>query len=236
MLLTDSKAWSATRPELSEVPLPSGTSSYTPVPHETFLQGIHVQLPAFGLKVDTEQLALAREGKQMFGVLSCTNGHDDRGLRLAIGLRNSYDRSLSCGLVAGLRVVVCSNLCFSGEVEMRRRHTSNVLRDLPSCIDTMMSDLKSLHIRQLEQADRLKSARLDTDADAHDLMMRAVRAKAFPASKLPRVIGEWDSPTHEEFEGRTAWSLLNAFTEVQKRRGPSAQMDVGLMRVFSEAV
>ena len=131
MLLTDNGAWSASRADLTHVPVPAGTSSYTPVPHETFLQAIHVQLPAFRLTCETEQLALARDGKQMFGVLSCTNGTEERGLRLAIGFRNSYDKSLSCGLVAGLRVVVCSNLCFSGEVEMRRRHTLNVLRDLP---------------------------------------------------------------------------------------------------------
>ena len=66
--------------------------------------------------------------------------------------------------------------------------------------------------------------------------MQAVRAKAFPASKLPRVIHEWDFPSHEEFEDRNAWSLLNAFTEVNKGRGASAQMDTGLMRVFTEAL
>ncbi len=36
--------------------------------------------------------------------------------------------------------------------------------------------------------------------------------KGFAAAK---VIEAWDEPRHEEFRSRTAWSLFNAFTEVQ---------------------
>jgi hypothetical protein len=49
------------------------------------------------------------------------------------------------------------------------------------------------------------------------------------------MIAEWDSPSHEEFEDRTEWSPLNTFTELQKMRGSQAHMDVGLMRVISDA-
>jgi hypothetical protein len=35
---------------------------------------------------------------------------------------------------------------------------------------------------------------------------------------LPDVIRQWRNPSHPEFQERTAWSLLNAFTEVLKDR------------------
>ena len=49
-----------------------------------------------------------------------------------------------------------------------------------------------------------------------------------PASRLPKVIEAWEDPEHEEFTPRTAWSLFNAFTEVQKGSGPRSQMEGSL--------
>jgi len=50
----------------------------------------------------------------------------------------------------------------------------------------------------------------------------------FPASRLPKVIEAWEEPKHEELRPRTAWSLFNAFTEVQKGSGPRVQMEGSL--------
>jgi hypothetical protein len=56
-------------------------------------------------------------------------------------------------------------------------------------------------------------------------MIEAVKASVLPASRLPKVIEAWEEPRHEEFAPRTAWSLFNAFTEIQKNAGPRAQME-----------
>ncbi len=58
-------------------------------------------------------------------------------------------------------------------------------------------------------------------AQAHHLMVEAIRANVLPASRLPKVIEAWEEPRHEEFVPRTAWSLFNAFTEVQKAHTPA---------------
>jgi hypothetical protein len=42
------------------------------------------------------------------------------------------------------------------------------------------------------------------------------------------VIAAWEKPKYLAFQPRTAWSLFNAFTEVQKSRSPRVQMDSGL--------
>jgi hypothetical protein len=46
------------------------------------------------------------------------------------------------------------------------------------------------------------------------------------------VLEAWEEPRHEEFSPRTAWSLFNAFTEVQKVAGARAQME-GSLRLSS---
>src|SRR5687768_4363900 len=116
MLMLHRNGWTATPADLASVPVPDPTESYHPVPYGRFVEEVELHLPRFGLKIQSSAFALAREGGQMFGVLTCTNGHGPGDYALAIGVRNSYDRSLSVGLVAGTRVFCCDNLAFSGEV------------------------------------------------------------------------------------------------------------------------
>ena len=89
--------WEATKADLASVPVPEPTESYHPVPYGRFVEEVELHIPRFGLKIESEAFALAREGNQMFGVLTCTNGHGPRDYRLAIGLGSSLDRSLEIG-------------------------------------------------------------------------------------------------------------------------------------------
>ena len=63
-------------------------------------------------------------------------------------------------------------------------------------------------------------------------MVEAVRANVLPASRLPKVMEAWDVPRHEEFAPRTAWSLFNAFVEVQRGACARVQME-GSLRLSS---
>lgn len=219
--------WQATRADLAAIPVPDATPSYHPVPYGRFVEEIELHVPRFGLEIRSAQFALAREGAQMFGVLTCSNGVPDRDYALAIGLRNSYDRSLSVGLTFGSRVFCCDNLAFSGEVTMHRKHTANVFRDLPDLIYRMLSQVSIMRERTDVEIAAMKCRDL-APSDAHHLMVEAVKANVVPASRLPKVIEAWEEPRHEEFGPRTAWSLFNAFTEVQKGASPRAQVEGSL--------
>src|SRR4029079_8518601 len=219
--------WEATKADLAAVPVPEPTESYHPVPYGRFIEEVELHVPRFGLTVHSSAFALARAGSQMFGVLTCTNGHARADYALAIGLRNSYDRSLSVGLVAGTRVFCCDNLAFSGEVKMSRKHTVHVFRDMPDLIYRMLGQVSSMREWIDGEIAAMKTRELPP-AHAHHLMVEAIRANVLPASRLPKVLEAWEEPKHEEFVPRTAWSLFNAFTEVAKGSGPRAQMEGSL--------
>lgn len=227
LLIVHRGGWEATKAGLAAVPVPEPTESYHPVPYGRLVEEVELHVPRFGLTVQSATFALARTGGQMFGVLTCTNGKPVEDHALAIGIRNSYDRSLSVGLVAGTRVFCCDNLAFSGEVKMSRKHTVNVFRDLPDLIYRMLSQVSSMRERIDQEITDMKNAGLDRQT-AHHLMVEAVRAGVVPASWIPKVLRAWDEPAHEEFRLRTAWSLFNAFTEVQKQTSPRAQMEGSL--------
>ena len=122
---------------------------------------------------------------------------------------------------------MCDNLAFFGEVTAQRKHTVNVFRDLPDLIYRMLSQVSSMRERTNGEIAAMKVRELPT-AQAHHLMIEAIRANVLPASRLPKVMEAWEEPRHEEFAPRTAWSLFNAFTEVQKGACPRAQMDGSL--------
>lgn len=220
-------AWAATKADLASIPVPDPTGTYQPVPYDRFVEEVELHIPRFGLKVQSAKFALAREGKQMFGVLTCTNGHNAGDYALAIGLRSSYDRSLAVGMVAGTRVFCCDNLAFSGEVQMARKHTAKVFRDLPDLIYQMLSQVSSMKARNDEEIAGMKVFPMPPER-AHHLMVETVRASVLPASWLPKALDAWERPKNREFEPRTAWSLFNAFTEVLKGASPRAQMEASL--------
>lgn len=88
----------------------------------------------------------------------------------------------------------------------------------------MLSAVTGQRSRMDQQIAALKATELQP-LTAHHLLIEALRAKVVTAVRLPKVLGEWERPRHEEFQPRTAWSLLNAFTEVAKEAGPRVRMD-----------
>jgi hypothetical protein len=217
--------WTATLADLAAVPVPEPTDSYVPVPYPRLVEEIKIHVPRFDLQILQEEYALARDGQQMFGVLTCANGKPAAGYSLAIAARSSYDRSVAVGIAAsGVKVTICDNLAFFGEITAHRKHTVHVFRDLPDLIYRMLSQVSSMRSRIDSEIAAMKVRELPT-AHAHHLMVEAVKGNVVPASRLPKVIEAWDEPRHEEFHPRTAWSLFNAFTEVQKGSGPRAQME-----------
>jgi hypothetical protein len=184
-LVVHAGGWDLSPADLASIPVPDSTDSYAAVPYPRLLEEVKLQIPRFGLQLKSERYAAARDGNQMFGVLSCTNGHNQEDWCLAIGIGSSYDRSLSVGLVAGSHVFVCDNLAFHGETEATRKHTIHVFRDLPDIIYRMLSGVSVMQSLIANDIERMKGTLME-DSTAHDLMVQAVRRNALPARNYRR--------------------------------------------------
>lgn len=207
--------WKAKVEDLVVIPVPERTPTYTPISHENLLGHIYRALVANKLTMIREQYALAREGKQMFGVIDVRNGNGKPDWGIAIGLRNSYDKSIAVGAVAGQRVFICDNLAFYGEVQLRQKHVGSINLDLPVLVNQLIEDVIGWKEAITVQTDRMKAFPL-TDKDAHDLVIRAMRAGVMAAQRVPGIIEGWHKPEHEDFAARNAWSLYNSFTATRR--------------------
>ena len=198
--------------ELSKVPTPAPTSTWFPVAHNTCVATVQKALTESGFEVRSTRFGLTRGDARMFATVDLASPLAT-GVTLAVGIRNSLDKSLPLGFIAGNRVFVCSNLAFRAELSVRRKHTRNGHTRFGEAIAHAMGNLAQFKTHESERIKRLQFADID-DRWAESVMLKAYERQLISHRALPGVIREWRSPSYEEFQDRTAWSLLNAMTTI----------------------
>lgn len=205
------------REAIAQVPVPAPTETWFPINHEAFVGQCESALSAAGMVIVDQQHALTRGGARYFGLMQieCPSQPADKDFSYVLGLRNSMDKSFPAGMVVGTSVFVCDNMSFSGEIRVFRKHTLNILRDLPGLTGRAVGMLAEKWTEQSKRINIYKNTPIG-DARAHDVMIRSLDVGAATPQQIPRILQEWRNPRHAEFSRDNVWSLLNAFTEVGK--------------------
>jgi hypothetical protein len=194
---------------------PDKTETWVPIPHGQVVSLVKSNLEGLGQEIASEEYGLQRDGQRFFGVLKLKPISSIADYTMAVGIRNSHDKSFPAGALLGSDVFVCDNLAFSGEIKFSRKHTIYIERDLPSLVSAAIGRLIEARGRQDERIAQYKQTELSV-IESHDLFVRALDARVVPVTLLPDVIKEYRNPRHPEFQDRTLWSFFNAFTEIIK--------------------
>lgn len=215
-LVTHCGARSVDRDALRAVPIPEPTRTWFPLSHHQVLTVVEEKLSEGGFAIEREQLALSRNDARFFATLDLA-AVIAPGVRLAVGVRSSIDKSLPLGFCAGSRTFVCDNLAFGSEVVIARKHTRHGSERYAEALACAVAGLPQFQEAEAERIRRFQEADL-TDIEAEALMLRAYDRAIVSHRLLPRVIKEYRQPSFEEFSPRTLWSLFNAFTTVLAER------------------
>ena len=203
------------RAAVKTVRTPRATATWSPIPHLRLVEQVERALAASRLEIVNQAHALSHDGDRYFGLIQIEAKWSGADYALVLGLRNSHDKRFPAGIVAGAQVFVCDNLSFHGEVQLSRKHTRFIGRDLPFLTERAIGQLREKWESQEQRINRYRERVID-DRDAHDLMVRAVDVGVCPVTLLPKVVQEWREPSHEVFQARSVWSLFNGFTESLK--------------------
>lgn len=214
LMLDQYKCGSVLRHELSGVVLPPATESYQPIGHDYLVDVTEDCLSDVGFRFGEQHHGLSHDGNRYFGVIDLLSGSGNDVFSLMLGLRNSLDKRFPAGCAFGARVMVCANLSFGGEQSFGRKHTVNIMRDLPNLIMAAFSNLKSMQHNQELRFERYMEARIN-DRDADHLIMSMIRNGVISPQRIGKLLQEWDEPSHD-FGPRTVWRLFNATTEALK--------------------
>jgi hypothetical protein len=227
-LLLHKGAELATMEQLGAIPLPKETRTYKPVSHvdlANMLSSMAVNLlPEFEL-INT-QVGVTKDGQKMFGIHTLKN--DNTELGLSIGFRNSYDKSLSVGIVTGSSVFVCDNLMLTGDLTVLRKHTSNVIDDINALALSTIYKSRSSFDQIKEDVELMKEIPMSDDEAYKTLGLIYGRGIITPR-QIPVVKNEWLKPSHTDFEDRNLWGFYNACTEALKSSPPQFIMERHLM-------
>lgn len=209
------------RTELAQIPVPQATRTHRPVPHHEIVETLVETLSFRHIGVVNEEYAVSTDGMKMFGVLDLETQME--GCRFSIGIRNSHDKSLRLGLTAGLRVIVCLNMVFSGDftpVLAKHSKSFNLIDTLAVGVDRIQRNFEPMQ----RQVEHWRSSQITDDRAKLILYAAFVDGELdAPRSLLPEVHRLYFEPEYPEFSPRTMWSLSNAFTSAFKQLDPIPQ-------------
>lgn len=222
MSLMTPGATKVTREELANLPTPSSTDTFKPVPHHELVNALEEALSFRHIQITEEEYCIAKDGNRLFGFLKVNADYE--GISFGIGVRNAHDKSMRLGLVAGYRVTVCANMMFSGDFKpMLAKHSKNfdLIDTLSLGVDRIQRSWQPLR----ERVDFMRNKVLPITT-AQALIYRAFTEGKFPVRLLKSVHQHYFEPKYEEFQPRTVWSLSNAFTSAFKEARPDRQYEL----------
>ncbi len=203
------------RSALEGVIIPAATRSYSPLPYADFVNMVEDELANIGFRFGGQSHAVMKEDQsKYFGIATLLNGSDNEQHALTVGMRSSLDKSIAPAVAFGSSVFVCDNLAFTGEVTLKRKQTTNNLRDIRPMIIDAVSRVKGMRDNQNRRFELYQDTKLTT-ARAGAVIAEMYRREIVNTSKIGKVIEEWDNPSFAH-GNKTAWRLFNAATEALK--------------------
>jgi hypothetical protein len=205
-----------TKGDLELIPAPPPTDTWFPIRHIEVLESVEEMIQEASFCIKACHFSVSKQNKRFFGVLDLMSDLAD-GVSLSVGIRNSNDKTFPIGFCIGNRTFVCDNLAFSSEVVISKRHTRNSENRFREGMASAVGQLSSYQRLEAKRIELLQKKPL-SETQAESLILRAWEKKLIGTRKLRPLLDEWRNPTFEDFEPRTAWSMLSAYTYIAKGR------------------
>lgn len=210
--------------QVRQVAVPEPTSTWSPVAYGTAIDFMtDTALDRLGFGIKSQSFGLNKAGDQLFARITLDTGDEEQGL--AIGLRQSYNKSLALGVAVGANVFVCDNLMFSGDAfKVVRRNTINVWPDFQRLVSEQVGDALAHYEAMKAQTDVMKATPCH-EQRGYALLGVAIGKGLLTPTQASVAFGDWQTARYEAFAERNVWGLYNAVTEGLKKGAPGTMLD-----------
>lgn len=220
-----------TRSQLALVKTPPAMgNSHMPYAFADYVDDVTVGLDRRGFNIEAEEFVTAKNDMQFFGLMKISGDSIDakRDFTINVGLRGSHDQTLPRGLILGTSVIVCSNLCFHGNIgQFRTKQTTFMASRLKQLIGDALDHITPMVATQDDTFGKYKMVNIgSTDGDA--ALVSMYRKGGFSSPQLTTAINEWHEPSYKAHaeDGFNIWRLFNASTEALKPGGANVNMAI----------
>ena len=200
---------------LRELETPPATHTHVPIPHFRIVDMLRHTLGFYGHEVTDEHHGVTEDGARYFGLLSLRS--DYGGYEDTVVVRNSHDKKFPVGIGFGGRVFCCDNLSFHADHVIKRRHTANAKRDLPSIVGELVEPLAEQREAQHRTFVQYQGTPL-LPHQADHAILSMYREGVINVTRIADVVRGWEEPPFDDWGDRTAWRLFNAVTHALESR------------------
>lgn len=214
--------------QLATFPTPEATDTWKPIPHHSVPGIITEMVLERGWKFARDEanrfkLSVTSNGAKMFGVTEIIiNGGIDEEFGLALGFRNSHDRTFALRLAAGSRVFVCDNMMITGDVQIRRVHSVGI--DVRKVVMAALDQIPEAAHRIADFFTGLRSHYFSEEQGVH-FLAQAVEVGALPISDFMDARKVWIDSYRDVIDPKlvqishpgTQWAAYQAVTASWKK-------------------
>jgi len=218
-----------TRDQLFNLETPASTATHFPVAHSDMLEIIENEVIRKFNIADVSELdaayGISQDEQQMFGVISMKLDSDKHSV--SYGFRNDHGKKLCALFGAGSHLFVCDNLQFSnsGVINISRKHTRNIHRDLRFAIHDAVAASTDEYESIVAGWERQKAMPLTLD-DGFSAIGRAIGRGTLLPNQASVAFKEWKQSSYEEFaDHRNVYGLQQAYTEAAKKGAPQLTLN-----------
>ncbi len=218
------------RHNLDYLPEPEARGRFhKPYAFAEYVEDIHEALQRHNIAVMDEQYVIQKDAQRLFGMMVIAS--EARDFQLTLGVRGSHDQSVPRGIALGSNVLVCSNLCFSGELFTgKAKQTVHNAERILDMIDAAVETIPGAAAYQQDQYDGYKLHDFSFPWEADTLFVEAFKRGALSGAQLGQAIKEYASPAYAEHAQKgDLWKIFNAFTQAIKPNGAGVDMN-GIVR------
>lgn len=220
------------RAEIDAMPVPAALGPrHNPYPFGAYLNDVEESLDLNGLEILRQEYAIDHDGQRLFGLMEVAPLEGElitaKDWSLLIGVRGSHDQRISRGLTLGSRVMVCSNLCFHGDLgTFHTKQTLNIASRLPALIRGAVERIPELAHQQEARFNTYKAHEFGSPRHGDAALIEIMRRGGLTGAQLAKAVQQWDNPDHDDHAayGWSMWRLLNACTEAVKPGGANVNM------------
>jgi hypothetical protein len=215
-----------------QTPAPMG-SRHAPYPFHAFATDTVDSIERAGFTIEQEDYAITKNEQRLFGLLNVSRpvvpDAPSFGVpalykpkwNLLVALRGAHDQSISRGLAIGSRVMVCSNLCFHGDLgNWNSKQTTNIAQRIPDMVADAVAGLAGAGRKLTIDFDAFNQQQISRET-GDKVLLDIYRSGGFSASQMGRAVDDWDDCSVEEHtaNGRNLWWLFNSATLALKPTG-----------------
>jgi hypothetical protein len=141
----------------------------------------------------------------------------------SIAFRNSYDKSMSAGLVSGAKIIVCTNGFFKGDLVVMRKHTGDADSFMNNAIFNQINGLQQQYEDMKVFANTLKEKELNKSIIHQLIGDLYLEEEAITSEQLNIFKREMFKPTFDyKVSKENSWNIYNILSNsIERTSHPS---------------